>query len=92
MPCRKCGTYTADPTMMLSMGKMVPQGPSDTYEPAYEPSWWKRLWGIVPHRARMRRGCKQCKAVYYELPWDESDALAVAGYGDVLIEKAMRVK
>lgn len=88
-PCRKCGTHTQT-KKILSGGKMCLQGPSDTYEPPYNPPWYKRLFGAKPTPARMRRDCEQCKAVYYELPRDVSDALAMAEYADSLMDSAMR--
>jgi hypothetical protein len=86
-PCRKCGTAE----LKSIRGKDTYVGPTDTFEPAFSPPWWKRMFGAKAHSARMRRDCAFCKAVYYEAPADESDARIAIDHANAMLDRAIGV-
>lgn len=65
--CKKCGL------MVQNDGDKLASGPNYAFVPAYRPSWFMRLFGVKFRQARMKRMCRLCNAVYYELPNDVSE-------------------
>lgn len=69
--CRMCGSLMAgsrlddkDPTKHV----VCYIGPDAVFVPAYTPSWLGKLFGHKPRPESIRRTCRACKAVYYEMP------------------------